>query len=292
MAFTLPEAVVRRATNDGAEDWLAGLPAAVAGLEAEWSIACGAVLSGGSEALVVEATLADGTPAVLKLLLPHTQNEHGNEIAVLRHAGGEGCALLYRASEQQGAMLMERLGAPLAESGLSGREKLAILGETAQRLWRHPPLPGLMTGAEKARWLIDFIETEWVALGRPCSRRAVDLALECAQRRAAAHDQSRAVLVHGDIHEHNALKAAVGYKLVDPDGLFAEPESDLGVILRQPPWTRADAEWLAGRTGLDAGAAWEWAVTERVSTGLTCRKLGLEPFASEVLAAAEDAAAG
>jgi streptomycin 6-kinase len=58
----------------------------------------------------------------------------------------------------------------------------------------------------------------------------------------AAHDDERAVLVHGDVHEWNALQApGGGFKLVDPDGLVAEPEYDLGVLMREdrgPPDAR------------------------------------------------------
>jgi streptomycin 6-kinase len=35
-------------------------------------------------------------------------------------------------------------------------------------------------------------------------------ALACAERRVAAHDDERAVLVHGDAHEWNALQAPGG----------------------------------------------------------------------------------
>lgn len=38
-------------------------------------------------------------------------------------------------------------------------------------------------------------------LGRPCSKEAVAYAVDCAERRIAAPDAARSVLVHGDIHE-------------------------------------------------------------------------------------------
>ena len=47
----------------------------------------------------------------------------------------------------------------------------------------------------------------------PCSRRAVDHAPACAARRGEAHRDETAVLVHGDIHQWNALEAAEGFKL-------------------------------------------------------------------------------
>ena len=98
------------------------------------------------------------------------------------------------------------------------------------------------------------------------------------------------MLVHGDVHEWNALQASDGFKLVDPDGLLAEPEYDLGVIMREDPndgdlFARAD--WLARRTGLDRDAIWEWGVVERVSTGLLATRIELQPVGAQMLAAAD-----
>ena len=54
--------------------------------------------------------------------------------------------------------------------------------------------------------------------------------------------------------EWNALEAGDGFKLVDPDGLLAEPEYDLGIIMREDPLEgdlHERARWLAHTTGLD-----------------------------------------
>ena len=101
------------------------------------------------------------------------------------------------------------------------------------------------------------------------------------------------MLVHGDVHQWNALEAGDGFKLVDPDGLLAEPEYDLGIVMREDPLDgdlRRRALWLAERTGLDADAIWEWGVVERVSTGLLGTRVGLQPFAGQMLAAADEMA--
>jgi streptomycin 6-kinase len=50
---------------------------------------------------------------------------------------------------------------------------------------------------------------------------------------------------------------------------------------------RDRARWLAQRCGLDATAIWEWGVAERVSTGLLLTRIGLQPVAGEMLAAAD-----
>jgi streptomycin 6-kinase len=51
------------------------------------------------------------------------------------------------------------------------------------------------------------------------------------------------------------------------------------------PWERAHR--LAARTGTDATAIWEWGVVERVSTGLVCAGVGLQPLGGQMLGAAD-----
>ena len=105
------------------------------------------------------------------------------------------------------------------------------------------------------------------------------------------------MLVHGDAQQWNALLAGDAFKLVDPDGLLAEPEYDLGVVLREDPDeplaadTWATARWMAVRHDLDADAIWEWGVIERVSTGLVATRIGLQPVGRQMLELADGLAA-
>jgi streptomycin 6-kinase len=289
--------VVRnKAIAAGAEAWLDGLPRLISDLASEWALRVVRSLDGGTESHVVEVELADGTPAVLKLLIPHGAGGASNEITVLRLADGDGCARLLRADERRGAMLLERLGRSLSELGLPVGQRHEILAATAARLWRPAPEAGLPTGAEKGRWLIDFITSGWEALDRPCSERAIAHAVACAERRIAAHDDDRAVLVHGDVHQWNTLEAGDGFKLVDPDGLLADAEYDMGIVMREDPlellegdpWERAHR--LAALTDLDAAAIWEWGVVERVSTGLLCLEVDLEVEGRQMLMVADTVA--
>jgi streptomycin 6-kinase len=292
-----PIPVVRKkALAAGAADWIEDLPELVAGLERDWRITVGRPYQNATEAYVARATLTDGTPAVLKLMIPRPGEHARHEIAVLRLTEGDGCVRLLRSDETRGAMLLERLGRPLEQLGLPIRRRHEILCAAACQVWRPAAGCGLPTGAEKGRWLIDYITATWTELGRPCSERAVDHALACAARRVAAHDDERAVLVHGDVHQWNALEVPGGFKLVDPDGLLADAEYDLGVIMREDPAElmhgdpHQRARWLARRCGLDATAIWEWGVAERVSTGLLCVSIGLQPVGREMLATADHVA--
>ncbi|MDH3687049.1 MAG: aminoglycoside phosphotransferase family protein [Myxococcales bacterium] len=289
----VPEVVRNKAIAAGAESWLTELPRLVADLERAWSISVGRSFSDATEAFVAEATRHDGTAAVLKLLIPREGDAARDEITVLRLANGSGCARLLRADEARSALLLERLGPSLFELALPLERRHEILSTAAALLWRPAPECGLRTGAAKGEWLIEFASRLWDELGRPCSERAIDYARSCARNRIRAHDDERAVLVHGDVHQWNALESAGGFKLIDPDGLLAEAEYDLGVLMREDPVEllhgepRDRARWLATRTGLDATAVWEWGAIERVSTGLLCTQIGLQPVGRQMLAAAE-----
>jgi hypothetical protein len=67
-----------------------------------------------------------------------------------------------------------------------------------------------------------------------------------AKRRGDAHRDETALLVHGDVHQWNALAADGGFKLVDRDGLLAEAEYDLGIIMREAPWNETCVSERAG----------------------------------------------
>jgi streptomycin 6-kinase len=293
----VPHVVRTKAEVAGADAWLHGLSDLVASLESEWDFRIGTVFEDGTEAFVAEVSMGDGTDAVLKLVVPHPSGHADHEIAVLRLCAGEGCVALLRDDAARGALLLERLGPSLHELGLLVDERHEILCATASRVWRPAGGLGLRTGAEKARWLAAWIERAWENLGRPCGEKAVEHALRCARRRERAFDPDRAVLVHGDVHQWNALQAGHGFKLVDPDGLIAEPEYDLGIIMREDPvelmagdpWARA--VHLAALTATDVTAVWEWGVVERVSTGLLGAQIGMQPVADQMLRAAEYVAA-
>ena len=282
----VPEAVRAKARLAGADQWVADLPQLLADLSREWSISVGPAYPDATEAFVARATTADGTPAVLKLLVPRAGNSAAYEITVLRLTRGRGCVALLRDDAARGALLLERLGPQLADAGFGLEQRLPILADLAAAVWRPAPGAPLPTGADKGRWLIDHI----TRLRGDCDEQTFAYATACARSRIAAHDDARAVLVHGDVHEWNALRSGDGWKLVDPDGLLAEPEYDLGVLMREDPaelmsgdpWERA--HWLAERTGTDATAIWEWGVVERLSTGLLLRALGMT-VADDLLAA-------
>jgi streptomycin 6-kinase len=290
----LPAVVREKALAVGASAWIDELPLLIRTIEEDWGISVGRAYGDSTEALVAEAVCDDGAEAVLKLIVPRDADAVAHETTVLRLAAGEGCPRLLQADVARGALLLERLGRSLYELQLPIGRRHEILVSAAARIWRPASDAGLPSGAAKARWLAEFITRMWEELDHPCSERAVDDALACAARRGEAHRDENSVVVHGDVHQWNALEAGAEFKLIDPDGLLAEREYDLGIIMREDP-LEGDlpqrARWLAARTGLDETAIWEWGVVERVSTGLLGTRVGLQPVARQMLAAADRLAA-
>jgi streptomycin 6-kinase len=252
---------------------------------------------------VAEATVSGGGKAVLKLALPGGGAAH--QIETLLLAGGRGYARLLRHDMRLQAMLLERLGTPLADVGFSVHKQIEVICCTLQRGWQAPVDRRFTTGAEKARRLAEFITAAWGECDQPCSERVVERALSFAARREAAFDADRSVLVHGDAHAANTLLAAGPgrrpegdrFKFVDPDGLFAERACDLAVPMRE--WSsellegdtarrgRERCAHLSKLTGVDSRSIWEWGFVERVSTGLLALRVGRDDLGREMLAVAE-----
>ncbi|MFD6443579.1 aminoglycoside phosphotransferase family protein [Promicromonospora sp. NPDC060204] len=291
MILDVPEQVRKTVITGGNESWLDELPGMVNSLAQEWSLTIGSSLAGGHVALVVEATLVDGTPAVLKIGVPG--RDIGPEATLLSLADGEGCAKLLSEDVDRQALLLERLGAPMYDIVADPVSRHSLLCDVAVRLWRPiGPEIDLPTGANLAEQYAHRLPGLWEQADRPCSPATVADALECMNRRRLAHDDQSAVLVHGDIHELNALQASDGsYKLIDPAGLRAEPACDLGTIVRCNPDLgddlRARTERLASRTGVDATAIWEWGTTHRVFSGVYACSIGFQPFGELLLAEAD-----
>ena len=305
--FKLPPAVLMRAKTHGhvGSNWVEQLDRTVAALEAKWAFEAGEVLSGGSESLVVTARYMDGTEAILKVGLPNSA-DLATEAHVYRLAAGRGVANVIAHDAAHNAILLERLGKPLAAYNFPVRQQIEILCETLHEAWRPLLEPnGLMTGEEKAHWLAAYITDLWPQFETPhlhLHLRTRDLAIAYAHDRAAAFDPTRCVLVHGDAHAYNLLTvnnqpAPKRYKLIDPDGLFAEPAVDLAVLMRG--WSaellagdalalgQSRCQLLADLTGVEPHAIWRWGFIERVSTGLTLLKIGMEQEGREMLMVAD-----
>ena len=134
MSLDIPDQVRKTVIADGNESWLDELPGVVDSLAQEWSLMIGSSFAGGHAALVVEVTLVDKTPAVLKIGVPGRDVKQ--EAMVLRLANGRGCAKLLGEDVGRQALLLERLGAPMYDIVADPVSRHNLLCEVAVRLWR------------------------------------------------------------------------------------------------------------------------------------------------------------
>ncbi|MFL5296449.1 MAG: aminoglycoside phosphotransferase family protein [Phenylobacterium sp.] len=283
----IPEKVRRLAalTDDG-RAWLDRLPDQIAGIERAWDLRVGEPLRKGSEAYVAHARLADGAEAVLKIVIAG-RDPSRQELRILQMAGGRGYARLLRGDAEANVLLIERLGPQLAELGLAKRDELAAICTTLREAW--PPSPGgpFATAPEMAQQMAETIEELSARLGWPCAERTVRQALDFAERRRRAFDPATAVLAHGDAHQWNTLLApSGGFRLVDPDGVLAEPAFDLAISMRE--WEtglptgdlraagRERLATLCELTGLEPQPIWEWGLLQLVWNGLLLSEIGAE----------------
>ncbi|MDN5762187.1 MAG: aminoglycoside phosphotransferase family protein [Microlunatus sp.] len=280
--------------------WVEELPGLLSGLSTEWGLELGSAVPGGSNSYVVRVLIADGSDAVLKLVLDDAGL--ADQIRVLEAADGRGYARLSRHDLTRGALLLEALGDPLQTTARPVAEQLSVLADTLATAWQVAAAGPWPPTADKARGLAGLVTDHWAQLGRPCSVAVRDQALRYAEALADPPEESL-VVVHGDPHPGNALAvrqrragAETGYCFVDPDGFVADRAYDLGVTMRDysarvldrgRPVAESYCALLAERSGVDPIRIWRWAFLERVCTGLYVLGFGSEPVARPFLTSAE-----
>ncbi|MEM6993140.1 MAG: aminoglycoside phosphotransferase family protein [Myxococcota bacterium] len=128
-----------RAHPDGPA-WLTALPENIAAVARRWSLQLHAPFDTDVTcSWVARCSRKDGTPAVLKLGMPHM--EARDEIAGLRLWDGAAAVHLLEADEPRNAMLLEACvpGTRLRERPEAEQDR--VLADLLARLWRPPPAP-------------------------------------------------------------------------------------------------------------------------------------------------------
>lgn len=311
--ITLLALVVHKLATLGEEGlkWRANLNNLLEELEQQWQLKVEGSLEGGSEAYVAKATTHQGEKVILKVAIPQMNGNTVlvNEVTALTLANGRGYVRLLRFDPERKALLLEQLGLPLKALGYSTSKQIELICTTLKHSWLSLSSSSLSagsalpTGPGVTEWFSDFIAELWEELDRPCSEHLVEMALGFTQARAKAFDPEVAVLVHGDVHNGNTLQALSPnsqsqpcFKLIDPDGLIAEPAYDLGVLMRE--WAdemmpepvelgRERCAYLSKLTGADPKAIWQWGFIQTMSTGLLLLKVGQAQAGFQLLNLAE-----
>ena len=253
--------------------WVADLPALIAAIAARWSLQVGPPFPNLSYNYVAPATRADGLPVVLKLGVPNP--ELSSEAAALRWYAGAGAVRLLDDDPAKGALLLERLqpGAPLLDLA-DDAAATAIAAEVMRALWRPPPAQHSFRSVASWAAGLDRLRAQFGGgtgpLPAPLVARAEALFAGLLGSMAAP------VLLHGDLHHENILRAErAPWLALDPKGVVGEPAYEIGAFLRNPIERVLNAADPAGLTarriaqfaemlGLDAARIRDWALAQAV----------------------------
>jgi len=241
-------------------------------------------LEGGTSAFLATAITKEKVEIIVKI--PLNEVEYGlefeKELKALEKVNGNGYVKLLAYDKDLKVAFLEQLGKPLGDFGYPIYRQIEIICQALKKSWiplkesdQFPSITGI------ADWFHNYIKETWQIENQPFSIELLELTNKFIQQRKADFNPKKACLVHGDAHNFNILQdqslSEESFKLIDPDGIWAEPAYDLGVIMRE--W--ADdlainpAERLVERltflhkiTGLEKRPIWQWGLIQCVATGL------------------------
>ena len=250
--------------------WLERVPDLVAECVEEWGLRLGAPYEAGAAGYTVRADLADGTPAVLKVIYPHREAEHEGE--ALRVWEGDGAIRLLAYDEVRWAMLIERCEPGTLLAKADPELALDVLIGVLPRLWKPVGEP-FRPLVDEASWWIDYLPAEWERAGKPFDRELLEAAI--ARLRELAGSQGEQVLLHQDLHGDNVLAAQrEDWLVIDPKPLVGEREFAVAPIVRDPELghSRRDVlhrlDRLTSELGLDRDRARGWTIGQTIAWSL------------------------
>ena len=219
----IPERIVTncRQTVGGAA-WLDGLPRAIADLKQRWSLTLSPPFAEeASCSWVAPCVRQDGTPAVLKIGLPHMEAKH--EIDGLLFWEGDPTVFVLEADLELNAMLLECCEPGTTLRGQPEDEQDQVIARLLKRLWRtlpdtHPfrPLSEMI-----ALWTKEAVEH---------ADRLPDAGLAKEGLRifeALLNDAPCDAVLATDLHAGNVLQAQrEPWLVIDPKPFYGDPAYD------------------------------------------------------------------
>jgi streptomycin 6-kinase len=264
-----------RGTPEGAA-WLERLPEMVEELTRRWSLRLDPPFDGDdvTASWVAPCRRADGSPAVLKVGLPHMEAEH--EIDGLLFWDGDPTVRLLEADRGLSSMLLERCEPGHTLRSLPEEEQDVVVARLLRRLWRRPssPHPFRPLSAMVGHWVDESLANRdrWPD---PSVVREGLQAFEALVREGADED---GVLLATDLHAGNVLAARrEPWLVIDPKPFVGDPAYDvtqhlfncddrmrrdpLGTLARMADLLELDSErvrlWTFARAAVETHDPWD-----------------------------------
>ncbi|MGW7273872.1 aminoglycoside phosphotransferase family protein [Streptomyces sp. NPDC054864] len=292
MALEPPQRLVTalgETAQDG-DDWLGKLPGAAEQAAALRELTVERVhVPGGRSSLVVLVHLADGTPAVLKLVPPRSRPE--SERAALAHWNGLGAVRLLDPSAADGALLLERLHRDVSVRSLPEAKALLEAAGTLRRLWVEPPTDHRFeTVAERTGRQAEAMRGAADGEAAPLVEAAL-----AARDELLAGSPGEVRLLHGTFRQSKVLQGdRLPWLAVGPDPVVGEPAFDLARLVRDrvedliaspsgASITRRRVRKLAESLDVDQERLRGWTLFRAVESGVRARRVGREQDAELLL---------
>jgi len=228
-----------------------------------WSLTLGEPYTPGVGGYTARVTLRDGTPAVLKILKPHRENEH--EADALSFWDGDGAVRLLERDESGYTFLIERCEPGTHLTSLGAEAALDVLIGLLPRLWKPAGEPFHTLGSEAAWWASYLPKQDW-------SREPKLLAAALEAIETLSPTQGEQVLVNQDLHSGNVLAAErEPWLVIDPKPLSGEREFAAAPIARAVELGHSKRDVLyrfdriTAELGLDRERARGWTIAQTVA---------------------------
>lgn len=270
--------------GEAGKEWLASLPSRVETLAEAWGLTLGEPYQpSGYTALTLRVSLPSGVPAVLKVGLTDEWTAPAPE--ALRIWDGDGAVRVLADDPAHGASLLERCSPGTSLLAEADDVAARVCAETATALWRPVPddhpfvrLPSAAPG--------------WAETVRSSSAVAAALRDETLEVLAwLGAPVESPVLVHGDLHPGNVLRAErLPWLAIDPQPVVGDPAYGLASMIRDRPSPVAVPRRFAIAcevTGLAPERIRGWALVQAVEGAAWCAEVGDAKNAAEFTEAAE-----
>lgn len=241
----IPTLRVSQACKESPEraQWLAELPRVAAETSQRWGVTLDRSFDDATCSFVAKARRPDGSPAVLKIAMPHFEGEH--EVDGLLFWNGNPTVRVLAHDRALHAMLLEYCGGSRAVRTLPEPEQDHVIAGLLRRMWRTPPPPHPFRTLSSmiSRWCHEtrVREDAWPDTGlvRAGLREFEDL----------ARSDTSSTLLATDLHAGNVLRAErEPWLAIDPKPFVGDPAYDATQhLLNCRERLRSDASSMVGR---------------------------------------------